>query len=78
MSARSWLGQVRAFVDEDIAHFGCQAEIDHLNDILANGTSGDRQIALFRDAQTARRRRLTAIKDVIDWVAAETIAADAK
>ncbi len=67
-----WLGQVREFITEDVAAFGCQAEIARLDGILAQGTSADRQIDLFTKAKAAGRRRLTAIKEVIDWVAAET------
>jgi carboxylate-amine ligase len=67
-----WLGQVRAFIAEDVDAFGCQAEIARLDGILAEGTSADRQIDLFAKAKAAGRRRLTAIKEAIDWVAAET------
>jgi carboxylate-amine ligase len=67
-----WLGQVREFISEDVDAFGCQAEIARLDGIIAQGTSADRQIDLFTKAKAAGRRRLTAIKEVIDWVAAET------
>lgn len=78
MSTKAWLGRVRGLVTDDIAYFGCAAEIDRLEAILHEGTSADRQIALFTQAQAAGRRRLTAFKEVIDWVAAETLAAGAK
>jgi carboxylate-amine ligase len=74
MSAESWLGQVREFIAEDIAAFGCAAEIAHIDRIMAEGTSSDRQIDIFGKARAAGRRRLTALKDVIDWAAAETLA----
>ncbi len=73
-----WLGQVRAFIAEDVDAFGCQAEIARLDGILAEGTSADRQIDMFTKAKAGGRRRLTAIKDVIDWVARETQALDGK
>ena len=38
----------------------------------ANGTSADRQIEIFGKAIAAGRRRLTALKEVVDWAAAET------
>ena len=47
-------------------------EINHLLTIAAKGTSADRQIEVFSKATTAGRRRLTALKDVVDWAAAET------
>jgi len=74
MSAESWLGQVREFIADDIATFGCAAEIARLDRILAEGTSGDRQIDIFTRAKAAGKRRLTAMKEVIDWVTAETMA----
>jgi len=67
-----WLGQVRAFIAEDVDAFGCQPEIAHIDGILARGTSADCQIDMFTKAKAAGRRRLTAIKDVVDWVARET------
>jgi carboxylate-amine ligase len=76
MSAKSWLGQVREFIADDIAAFGCAAEIARLDRILAEGTSADRQIDIFTRARTAGKRRLTAMKEAIDWVAAETMAVD--
>jgi len=76
MSAKSWLGQIREFIADDIAVFDCAAEIKRLERILAEGTSGDRQIDVFTRARTAGKRRLTAMKEVIDWVAAETMAVD--
>jgi carboxylate-amine ligase len=73
-----WLGQVRAFIAEDIAAFGCAAEIDRLDGIISEGTSADHQIDLFTKAKAAGRRRLTAIKDVVDWAARETQAVGGK
>ncbi len=74
INARSWLGQVREFIAGDIDVFGCAAEIARLDAILAEGTSADRQIDLFTRAREAGGRRLTALKEVIDWAAAETAA----
>jgi carboxylate-amine ligase len=74
---RQWLSQVRSFVAEDADVLGCQAEIGHLDRILAAGTSADRQIGIFNEAKAAGRRRLTAIRDVIDWVGQETVSATA-
>ena len=74
LTMRDWVGQVRALIAEDVAAFGCAAEIAHIDRILAEGTSGDRQIDIFTRARAAGRRRLTALKEVIDWVAAETVA----
>lgn len=75
INIEQWLGQVRAFVADDVEALGCQAEIGHLDRIVAGGTSADRQIALFGKAKAAGRRRLTAIQEVIDWVGQETLGA---
>ncbi|MGH6727559.1 MAG: carboxylate-amine ligase [Pseudolabrys sp.] len=72
ISIGQWLGQVRTFIAEDVEALGCAAEIARLDGILAEGTSADRQIDMFVKAKASGRRRLTAIKDVIDWTAAET------
>ena len=60
------------FIAEDIEALGCAAAIRRLHRILAEGTSADRQIEMFANAKTSGRRRLTAIKDVVDWAARET------
>jgi carboxylate-amine ligase len=67
-----WLDQVIDFIAEDADALDCVNEIRHLHVIAAQGTSADRQIATFRKATAAGRRRLTALKEVIDWAAAET------
>jgi carboxylate-amine ligase len=71
-----WLDQVIDFIAEDIDAFDCANEIRHLHSIATNGTSADRQIEIFSKALVAGRRRLTALKQVIDWVAGETQAPD--
>jgi carboxylate-amine ligase len=71
-----WLDQVIDFIAEDVDAFGCANEIQHLHSIATNGTSADTQIEIFSKALVAGRRRLTALKQVIDWVAGETQAPD--
>ncbi len=72
LTLREWLDQVIDFIDADAVALGCTAEIKHLLAIVAHGTSADRQIEIFGKAKAAGRRRLTALKEVIDWAAAET------
>jgi carboxylate-amine ligase len=74
LTVRQWIDQVRTLIAEDIGAFCCAAEIARLDRILDEGTSGDRQIGIFTSARAGGRRRLTALKDVIDWAAAETVA----
>ncbi len=72
LTARDWLDQVLDMVAEDVEALGCAAEIGRLDGIFAQGTSADRQIDIFAKAKASGRQRLTALKDVIDWVAAAT------
>ena len=72
LGTKAWLDQVLDFIAEDVAALGCRAEIDRLGAIVTEGTSADRQVDIFTKAKAAGRRRLTALKEVIDWAAAET------
>jgi carboxylate-amine ligase len=73
LTLTQWLDQVFDLVAEDIAALGCEREAARLRTIAAKGSSADRQIAIFAKAKAAGRRRLTAVKDVIDWAASETL-----
>jgi len=72
LTLAQWLDQVIDFIAEDADALGCSREIRHLHAIAAHGTSADRQIDIFGKARSAGRRRLTALKEVVDWAAAET------
>ena len=72
LAAKGWLDQVRDFVAKDVAALNCRAEIDRLDRIVRDGSSADRQVDTFTKAKAAGRRRLTALKEVIDWAATET------
>jgi carboxylate-amine ligase len=74
LTIRRWLDQVRELIAEDVAAFGCTDEIGRLERVLAEGTSGDRQIDIFSKARAEGRQRLTALREVIDWAAAQTVA----
>jgi carboxylate-amine ligase len=76
ISAKTWLEQALDLIVEDVAAFGCEKEIARLGHIVENGTSADRQIEIFVKGQKAGRKRLTAIRDVIDWLGRETVAAE--
>jgi carboxylate-amine ligase len=76
LTAKEWLDQVLDLIAEDVDALGCSPDIKHLTAIAAEGTSADRQIHVFTKAKAAGRKRLTAIADVIDWVAAQTLAND--
>ena len=67
ITANDWLEETFAFVAEDAATFACDREIAHLHRIISIGTSAAEQIAVYNRAKAAGRRRLTALKDVVDW-----------
>jgi len=73
-TAREWFDEVLDFIDEDMAALNCRKEIARLSHIIDRGTSADRQIEVFAKSRDAGRRRLSALKDVVDWAAAETLA----
>jgi carboxylate-amine ligase len=72
LTLAQWLDQVLDFIAEDVEALGCAGEIRSVHAIAAHGTSADRQVEIFGTARSAGRRRLTALRDVIDWAAAET------
>jgi carboxylate-amine ligase len=71
-TASEWLAELRELVAPDAAALGCEQTISRLDRIVAEGTSADRQVAIYRKARADGRQRLTALKDVVDWIARET------
>lgn len=72
IAAKQWLAEVRALTAEDAKALECEDTISNLDRIISNGTSADRQTAIYNEATAAGRQRLTALKDVVDWLAQET------
>ena len=67
------LDEIVALVGEDAAHFGCAAEVGAARDILARGTSADRQRLVFNQALAAGAAREEALARVVDHLIAETV-----
>jgi glutamate---cysteine ligase / carboxylate-amine ligase len=67
------LEEMLALVDQDARHFGCFAEIAHTREIVARGTSADRQVAVFYRALSEGATRAEALAAVVDWLIAETV-----
>jgi carboxylate-amine ligase len=61
-------------VGEDADFFGCRAEIAHARRIAAEGTSADRQLAIYDRAVAAGASSEDALKAVVDHLVAETLA----
>jgi|tagenome__1003787_1003787.scaffolds.fasta_scaffold20922875_3 carboxylate-amine ligase len=72
INAADWLNEVLDFIDRDIDALGHRDEIQRLQPIIRGGTSADRQIAVYGKARAAGRQGRSALKDVVDWAAAET------
>jgi glutamate---cysteine ligase / carboxylate-amine ligase len=68
-----WLEEVLSAIRPSIAAFGCACQIARLRRIVTQGTSADAQIALYHAALAAGRPRPVALRDVVDWAAAETL-----
>ena len=66
------LEEILALVDHDAHHFGCLAEVSHAREILARGTSADRQLTVFEQALSAGAARTEALAAVVDWLVTET------
>jgi carboxylate-amine ligase len=66
------LEEILALIDPDARHFGCEAEVTHAHEILARGTSADRQLAVFDEATAAGADRAQALSAVVDWLIGET------
>ena len=67
------LEEILTLIEPDARHFGCVAEVVHAREILARGTSADRQLAVFEEALSAGATRADALAAVVDWLVAETV-----
>jgi len=59
---------------EDAQELGCEAQLLHLRAIGEQGTSADRQLAYYHDQIEAGAAPDEALRDVVDFLVAETIA----
>lgn len=61
-------------VAEDAAALGCEKEVEDARRIVAEGTSADRQLAIYEAAIAAGASKEAALRDVVDHLIAETVA----
>ncbi len=61
-------------VRPDAEELGCVGEIEHIATIVEGGTSSDRQIATFEDSIAGGATPEEALRDVVDSLAADTLA----
>lgn len=62
-----------SLVSEDAESLGCTREVTHARDIVAQGTSADHQLRLYEIAIAGGSPANTALHEVIDWLAAQTL-----
>ena len=68
------LEEILALVREDAEQLDCVAEVEQARDIVARGTSAQRQIAVYRAAMDAGADAVEALRAVVDWLVEETVA----
>lgn len=61
-------------LSEDARELGCETELAHLRTISQQGTSADRQLALYRERIEDGATPQDALRDVVDFLVAETVA----
>jgi carboxylate-amine ligase len=59
-----------ALIAEDAAALGCTAEVESAHRIVREGTSADRQIAVFEAARETGLNNRQGLDAVVDWLAA--------
>jgi carboxylate-amine ligase len=65
--------EVIDLVREDAIEFGCLAEVDRARDLVRDGTSADRQIAVYRTALEAGASEKEALDAVVDHLVVDTM-----
>ena len=70
---RDLVEEMIALIGSEADALGCRAEVERARTIAAEGTSADRQLAVFRAATAAGRSEQAALRDVVDHLVAETL-----
>jgi carboxylate-amine ligase len=68
------IGELFELVAEDAAALGCEAKVQHVRKIAAEGTSADRQVACYERLISQGAQAEEAVKGVVDMLIAETVA----
>ncbi len=67
------INELTGLIAQDAEFFGCEAEIEHVRNIVSTGTSADRQIARFDELKADGQSDTEALRGVVDWLRAETV-----
>lgn len=65
--------QVIDDVASDAEALGCRDEVEHCRRIVGDGTSADKQLAIFAEAQQGAGSRGQALRAVTEWIAETTV-----
>ncbi|MFM9940625.1 MAG: carboxylate-amine ligase [Hyphomicrobiaceae bacterium] len=68
------LDEILELIREDSHALGCVEEVSRARQIAANGTSADRQLAVYKAAIDKGLDKTTALNQVVDSLVAETVA----
>jgi carboxylate-amine ligase len=71
-----WLDEVIDQAAGDADALGCLNEVEHCRAIVANGTSADAQLAVYRQARDEGAGREEALAAVGEWLAETTLGLD--
>jgi glutamate---cysteine ligase / carboxylate-amine ligase len=71
-----WLDQVIDEAADDAAALGCLDQVMHCRTIIANGTSADTQLAVYRESRDKGAERAQALTAVSAWLAQATLGQD--
>ena len=70
---RNMYGQLLELLATDIDELGGASALNRFDRILREGTSADRQVAIYSEQRKAAVGRVEALKVVVDWLAEETL-----
>lgn len=68
------LGKLADILGEDAAALDCKEDFDRWRTILSAGTAADRQISIYDGARARGMPRIAALRQVMSWLVAETVA----
>jgi glutamate---cysteine ligase / carboxylate-amine ligase len=76
-SAAAALQELRELLRREAAEFGCTSAFDRLDEVRETGASAHRQLEIYA-THRASDGRIAALKRVVDWLADQTTAVEAR
>ena len=72
ISCTEYLGSLIDQIAIDASELNCMVEVERTREIVASGTSADRQLAVLAESQNTGLAGREAIVPVVDWIARTT------